>query len=77
MTPINALRAIQIAEVHMFNPGRSGGKSAECCVSDAHACYERGLYECAHERALKSLAYSLSRFSPVYTDVTNFATKES
>jgi hypothetical protein len=57
----NALRAAQI-HAHLGQMS----SSAQLCAKDAEALFNRGEYAYAHKRALKSLAYSVGKFSPVY-----------
>jgi hypothetical protein len=40
--------------------------SARLCMERAIECYDQGDLRSAKEQALKSLAYSVGKFSPVY-----------
>ena len=43
--------------------------SAKLCIDDAVACLDRGQYSAARDWALRSLAYTVGRFSDVYRRV--------
>jgi hypothetical protein len=61
---MEAQQIIALAEAHADKAQMRS--SAELCIADAKSCLERGLVQYAKERALKSLAYSVGIFSPVY-----------
>jgi hypothetical protein len=63
-TEAEAYEALRLAQLHT----RQGAmqSSAELCAADALECFNAGDYGHAHERAVKSLAYSVGIFSPVY-----------
>lgn len=61
------MEAQQVIELAVkYAPQAAMRSSAEVCIADAQACMVRDLPEYAKTRALKSLAYSVGIFSPVY-----------
>lgn len=61
---MNAAEIIALAEQHADKAQMKG--SAELCIADAKHCLEHGKEEYAKGRALKSLAYSVGKLSPIY-----------
>lgn len=47
--------------------------SAVLAASDAAACFNRGDFRYARERALESLAYSVGKFSEAYRSACSFS----
>ncbi len=69
---MNAQQIIDLAQANVEKA--SMRDSAQLCVDDARACLNRGLPDYAIHRAVKSLAYSLGVFSPVYQEAKKFDT---
>jgi hypothetical protein len=65
-----AQQIIDLAQGHVEKA--SMRDSAQLCIDDARACFARGLYEYAIGRAVKSLAYSIGVFSPLYQAASAF-----
>jgi hypothetical protein len=63
-TEAEAYEALRLAQLHTHQGAMQS--SAELCATDALACFNAGDYSHAHLRAVKSLAYSVGIFSPVY-----------
>jgi hypothetical protein len=69
------MNAQQIIDLAQANVEKASMKdSAQLCVNDARSCLARGLTDYAIGRAVKSLAYSLGVFSPVYQAAREFDT---
>lgn len=56
---MNASDAIALARKNLLAMNGGMVSSAELCLSDAIAAYDKGDYENAKTRAVKSLAYSV------------------
>lgn len=61
---MNAAEIIALAEEHADKAQMKS--SAELCITDAKWCLARGEEDYAKGRALKSLAYSVGKLSPIY-----------
>lgn len=67
MSQINRYQAAATIEVaRKYETLGAMATSARSCADDAQVCFDRGDYEHAAKRALRSLAYSVGKFSPVY-----------
>ena len=58
---MNAQTLIALARKHL-----TGDPSARLCMERAIECFDRGDLRSAREQALKSLAYSVGKLSPIY-----------
>jgi hypothetical protein len=63
VTESQAYETIRAAQLHS---AASGNGSAAVALEDSLALYNQGDFFYAHRRALRSLAYSVGIFSPVY-----------
>ena len=61
---MSAGETIRIARKHIGNGAMES--SARLCLADAVALYDVGDYDAAHQRALKSIAYSVGIMHPDY-----------
>ena len=60
MTKTELKMLIQTAKENVNN------ESSKLCFEDSLKCFENNRFDSAKSRALKSLAYSVSVFSPIY-----------
>lgn len=67
----NTLHAIMVARDHMADATMA--TSATLCVEEAEAAYEEGNTAAAYHWALRSLFYSVGKFSRVYQNVANLS----
>lgn len=67
-----AQQIIDLAQSHVEKATMQS--SAQLCVDDARECLARGLPDYAIARAVKSLAYSVGVFSPLYKAAREFDT---
>jgi hypothetical protein len=72
---MNAQQVIELAEKHVAQAEMRS--SAQLCIDDAKACLANGKPEYAKARALRSLFYSVGRFSPVYKEAEQTVAPET
>ena len=63
---MNAQQIIELAEKHVAQAEMRS--SAQLCIDDAKRCMAEGKPEYAKRHALRSLFYSVGKFSPVYKE---------
>lgn len=63
---MNAQQVIELAEKHVEQAEMRS--SAQLCIDDAKASLARGFSDYAKRSALRSLFYSVGKFSPVYKE---------
>lgn len=63
---MNAQEVIALAEKHVHQAEMRS--SAQLCIDDAKACMANDKPEYAKRNALRSLFYSVGKFSPVYKE---------
>lgn len=61
---------LKLARKHCLARTATMQSSAELCLADAIALFDKGDFEYARKRALKSLAYSVGVFHPDYKKAT-------
>lgn len=74
-TEAQAYEAMRQAQMAAELTEKTGKSSAELCVKEAEAFFNKGMFGFCHEWAMESLRHSVGVFHPTYTKVAKHARK--